>query len=52
MVLIYESKFTWFLAWGSKLTWFRVRAENNIFLVWGSIEFVFVQVVEIDLVFV
>ena len=29
-----------------------MRAENNLFLVWGSIDLVFVWVVEIDLVFV
>ena len=27
-------------AMGSKLTWFCVRAENGLFLVWGSIDLV------------
>ena len=37
------------LVYGSKLC---VRAENYLFLVWGSIDVIFVRVVEIDLVFV
>ena len=52
LVLIYGSKLAWFLSWKSKLTWFCVRAENDLFLACGSIDLVFVRVVEIDLVFV
>ena len=29
-----------------------MRTENDFLLVWGSIDFIFVRVVEIDLVFV
>ena len=51
LVLIYGSKLTRFLGWGSKLNWFLcVCAESDLFLVWGSIDIVFVRVVEIDLV--
>ena len=39
-VLFHGSKMAWFLAWGSKLTCFCVRAENDFFLVWGSIDLV------------
>ena len=38
--------------WESKLTWFCVRGENDLFFVCGSIDLVFVRVVEIDLVLV
>ena len=42
----------WVFVRGSKLTWFCVRAENDLFSVWGSIDLVFVYMVETDLFFV
>ena len=36
---------------GSKLTWFWCSGQDDLFLVWGSIDSVFVSVVEIGLVF-
>ena len=52
LVFLYGSKLTWFLERGSKLTWFLSACQNDLFLVWASIGFVFVRVVEIDSVFV
>ena len=39
------------LLYGSKMTWFCLQAENDLFLVWLSIDLVLVWVVEMDLVF-
>ena len=39
--------------WRSKLTWFFVRGvEIDLVFIWGSVDLVFVWVVEIDMVFV
>ena len=38
--------------WRSRLTYFFVSAENNLFLMWRSIDLIFVWVVEINLGFV
>ena len=51
LVLIYGSYLTWFLSWRSRLTWFLCAGRNDFFLVWGSLDLVFVRVVEIDLFF-
>ena len=47
-VLVWGSKLTWFLCGGQNWLGFCLRAENDLFLVWGSIDLVFV-LVEIDL---
>ena len=52
LVLIYGSKVTWFLRRDRNWLGFRVRSENDLFSMWGSIDLVFVRVVEVDLVFV
>ena len=51
LVLVYGSYLTWFLSWRSRLTWFLCAGRNDFFLVWGSLDLVFVRVVEIDLFF-
>ena len=51
-VLVYGWKLPRFLYGNRNYLFLCVRNENDLFLVWGSIEFVFVWVVEIDLVVV
>ena len=52
LALIYGSKFTWLIAWGLISTWILCAGRKWLVLVRGSIDLVFVRVVEIDLVFV
>ena len=61
LVFVHAPKMTCFSLWteitlvlacGSKFAWFLCSGKNVLFLVWRSIDPVFVWVVEIDLVFV